>query len=339
MTFEHLSIYIAPDNGTYSDAWTRVLSRLGEYTASILQALNMRPTEVALLGRTSSHVLVRVSTPREHLVLRIAPEKHLLSEVFFGRTMNTQRLPSARIEHFDLKRSLVPFDYMLESYVCGISAAQLDGTYTDHLCTSLARQVGRTLRRMQRVRVGGWGHPTASGRWMVSEWETVLTHLHQISAPQASALVLFREHEQAAIDALLKHPLLTDVQPCLMHGAFSPEAVRCTIGEHVQLEALVDPGSVIAGDGLLDLAYGLNPAFSQQWRAGLLAGYAAAAPLTPTEQQRLRLLQLFTCYWSACQAYARAEPHEAAHTQALTLLEEHWPQAETLLAAADTEDE
>jgi Ser/Thr protein kinase RdoA (MazF antagonist) len=133
---------------------------------------------------------------------------------------------------------------------------------------------------------------------------------------------VFGADEQAACARILDQPCLDVSQPMLMHGNFGPQAVRCTSGEHVQLEAIIDPGLWVGGDGLYDLACGLSPAHPAPWRAGLLDGYQALAPLSPAERQRLPLLCLLACYWDACQRYMRAEPHEAARAEALRLLAE-----------------
>lgn len=320
MYYPHLNAYTVPGSTGYNDAWSRVLSRLGEYTGMIMRALNMRPAEVSLLAQTHAHILVRVSSPGEHLVLRIAPEGHLIREVFFGRTMAQHHLPAAPIVYADLKRSVVPFDYTLERYICGVGAHQIDSR-APHLLRPAARQAGRILRRMHRVAMPGWGMPSAAGRWLIPDWPAVLAYLHETQSPLSTAALVFDEAQQQAIAAALEHLAALDVQPRLVHGAFAPQSTRYTIGEHIQLEAFVDPGSVVAGDGLLDLAWGLSPAYPDDWRAGLLAGYAAVTPLSAAEQQRLRLLRLLTCYWSTCQRYARAEPHEQTYAQVLALLE------------------
>jgi hypothetical protein len=317
MNYAHLNVYIPPDSGGYSDAWSRVLGRLGDYTAIIIRELNMRPHEVVLLAQTPAHVLVRISHPGEHLVLRIAPEGHLLSEIFFSRSTRANQIPAARLIRHDTQRMLVPFDYTLERYVCGVGVDQIDAP---HLIYAAARQAGRLLRRVHRVPVAGWGHPTTTGRWRYPDWQGALFDLHERLAPLSLAGLIFTEEEQAAVAALLEHPALLEGEPRLMHGAVGPQAVRCTIGEHVQLEALVDPGAIVAGDGLLDLAQGLDPAYPAPWRRGLLDGYKSLTTLNAAEGERLRLLHLLTSYWSACQRYGRAEPHEAACAQVRGML-------------------
>lgn len=319
MEYTDLNYVVAPSAAITSDAWVRVLSRLGDYTGCIVQALNMRPHQVSVLAHTRNHILVRISTPDEHLVLRIAPEGHLLCEVFFGRMMARQQLPAARIVYYDLKRTLVPFDYTIERYVCGIGAHRIDPG-TPHLLRAVARQTGRILRRMHRMRVPGWGNPSASGRWLTPDWQTVLENLHEKLAPVSIAAQLFNESEQAVVATALEHPALYAIEPCLMHGAIEPAAVQCTIGDHAQVEAVIHPGSVVGGDGLLDLARGILPSHPEYWRSGLLEGYGSLIPLQAAEQERLRLLCLLSAYWNTCQHYALGEPYEIEYEYVLQLL-------------------
>ena len=67
MNYSHLNHYVPPVAEGVSDAWRRALARLGDYTALVVRATNLRPTAVVLYGQTEQHLLVRISTPGEHL--------------------------------------------------------------------------------------------------------------------------------------------------------------------------------------------------------------------------------------------------------------------------------
>jgi Ser/Thr protein kinase RdoA (MazF antagonist) len=146
----------------------------------------------------------------------------------------------------------------------------------------------------------------------------------RLAASPADTLV-FGEAERATIAALLDSPRLDCQQPVLIHGDFGPQAVRCTAGENVHLEAIIDPGFWVGGDGLYDLACGMSAAHPAAWREGLLDGYQSIAPLTPDEQRRLPALRLLASYWGACRRYIRAEPHEEYRAEALRLIGELAP--------------
>jgi len=318
MDYASLNHDISPVAEGVSDAWRRALSRLGDYTALVVRALNLRPTAVSLYAQTERHLLVRISTPGEHLMLRIAPEDNLAAHSFFVRTMSGQALPSARIIQRDLSRTLVPFAYVLESFVPGVPAVTLS---EPHLLRGAGRQAGRALRRMHRVSTPGAGRPTPAGRWPQLAWPVVLQQIGAQFAPPPADALLFGEAERAVLTTLLDDERLAISQPVLMHGAFGPAVARCTAGMHVHLEAIEAPGRWVAGDGLFDLACGLCPVYPAPWREGLLDGYTAAGPLTPAEQERLPLLQLLAWSWLACYHYMRAEPYAAARDEALRLLE------------------
>ena len=319
MDYRHLNNNLPTLGEGTSDAWQRALSRLGDYTALVVRASNLRPEAAIFYGQTEFHLLVRLSTPGEHLILRIAPEDDLAAHAFFTRTMTLQVLPSARIIQRDLSRTLVPFAYTLESFVPGIRATELTAP---HLLRGAGRQAGRALRRMHRISAPGVGRPNPAGRWSQRRWVAVLQQLGEELAPPPTDTLLFNEAERGTVAALLADTQLEIVQPTLMHGDFGPAAVRCTSGPHVHLEALVEPGRYVGGDGLFDLACGLCAAFPQPWRDGLLDGYTVAGPLSEAERLRLPRLRLLAAYWVACRRYMRAQPHEAAHAEALRLIAE-----------------
>lgn len=319
MDYSHLNHYLPPVSEGVSDAWRRAMGRLGDYTFLVVRTANLRPEAAVLYDQTEQHLLVRLSTPGEHLILRVAPEDDLAAHVFFTRTLSGQQLPSTRIIQRDLSRTLVPFAYTLEAFVPGVPAASLKES---HLLRGVGRQAGRALRRMHRVGVPGTGRPNAAGRWPQRRWSDTLGRISARLAPPPLDTLVFGETERAAVAALLADPRLQQDQPVLIHGDFGPPAVRCTAGLHVHLEAIVEPGLYVGGDGLFDLACGLCPIYPEPWRQGLLDGYTAAGPLSEAERVRLPLLRLLAAYWLACHRYARAQPYEAARDEALRLLEE-----------------
>ncbi|NJM06094.1 hypothetical protein HC891_07660 [Candidatus Gracilibacteria bacterium] len=160
--YSHLNHHLAPEADGLSDAWRRVLGRLGEYTRLIVRGLNVRPTAAAVLGQTNDALLVRLTTPIEHLVLRIAPEADLSGAVYFARALAAQSLPATPLIMADLSRTLGPFAYTVERYVCGAAAAHIS---EPHLLRAAARQAGRVLRRTHRIAPPGWGRPGPLGRW------------------------------------------------------------------------------------------------------------------------------------------------------------------------------
>lgn len=319
VTCAHLNHRISAGDSLYSNGWRRALSFLGEYTTAIIRALNMRPERVALLGKNEVHVLVRISLANQDVVLRIAPEVPLTRDIYFGRAMELQRLPAARILSHDTSGNLIPFPYLIEQYVSGIAATYLE---TPTSLRSAARQVGSVLRRMHRVQTPGWGEPDKSGRWTTPSWAHVLARLHARLAPETIATALFDAPERKAIDGL--RSMLGDsvAIPRLIHGSISPHTVRCTMAEKPNLEALVNPGPIVGGDAMFDLARGLGASFPPEWRLGLIEGYTARTPLSAREYERLQALRILIGYWETCQRSIQGLPYQEVRAHTLALLVE-----------------
>jgi len=302
-----------------AEIWRRVLRHLGDYTAQVVRTLNVRPREVRLLEETRSYVTVRVSTNVEHLVLKLVPEGSIAAEVYCYRAMGEQQVPAPRVIHHDATGSLVPCPYTLTTYVGGVRAAQLDDQGRLRVA---ARQVGRALRRLHRSDAAGWGQPLSDRRWSATSWRAALAWLHNETGAAIYTPLLLNEAQWATFKgATFEQEQLDIEQPQLIHGGLRPERVFCTPGEHVQLEALVDPGPLVGGDPMYDLAWGLLPCHAAAFREGLLEGYSASAPLTPAEQRRLDRLLLLVSFWETCRQYAHGEDHTSLLTTTPKMLE------------------
>ncbi|MGB9739021.1 MAG: aminoglycoside phosphotransferase family protein [Chloroflexus aggregans] len=316
--FRHLNQTVSPAATELGEAWQRTLSRLGDYTAIVVRALNLRPQAATLYRQTERHVLVRLTLPTEHVVLRISPEDDLAAHVAFFRGMALEGIPGARIIQRDLSKAAVPFAYTLESFVAGQTA---DTLHDDHLLYSIARQAGRALRRLHRQGMPGAGRPTISGRWPRLSWRHVLLAIGQRLASPPIPQLIFQTEEVAILQAIVHNPLLDCATPVLIHGNFGPQAVRCTVGgQYVHLEALEEPGWFISGDGLFDVALGMCAHLPAAWREGLYEGYCSAGVLHDSERERLQMLRLLASAWSACDHYARGLPHEADLEEAQRLI-------------------
>lgn len=316
--YRHLNRAVPPNSG-YSEAWVRVLERLGEYTAVIARSHNLRPQHVSVYRESRSMVLVRLSLAQHHVILRIAPEAQLTPLLWFARTAQQRGIPVIQIYEANLRRTLVPFEYLLEQYIGGSNATHLEPTQQH----SVARHAGRVLRRLHAIPAPGWGNPTVHARWLIEDWSQVLLDLHQRYAHPASAQVLYTAEQQVMVAQVLHDPRLTqDVTPHLIHTALLPQRVRCTAGDTARLEVILHAGELVAGDPMLDLALALRPDTPAAWQQGLLAGYVASGALSPAVWHRLPLLRLLCAYWYSLYCHARAWPHAAAHTAALDHLEQ-----------------
>lgn len=268
----------------------RVLGRLGDYAALIIGPLNMRPAGASLLSCTARRVEVRVSTPGSHIVLAFAPDADLSAEVFWLRAVAGARIPAPRLIAHDLSCAVAPCAYAIEGYLSGTTLDRLaDGALT----RVAARQIGRALRRIHQIAAPGFGRPTAAGRWPTRTWHATLTAwLDQDGLLTRAQTTLGDDLFALVRAATLDHPALAWERPSVVHGAVAPARALVSIGDGVQLEALIRPGAIVGGDPLFDLACGLLPCHPAPFRQGLLEGYTASGLLAPEQEERLQRLGL-----------------------------------------------
>ncbi|MCS6839706.1 MAG: aminoglycoside phosphotransferase family protein [Roseiflexus sp.] len=285
----HLNHYL-PDDPAYSDAMRRVMARLGDYAAAIVEPLKARPMSATLVCATNRRIEVRITTATTHLLLVIAPDSNLAHEVFFLRMLAAHDLPAPRLITHDLSCTSVPFTYALETYPGSLTLASLNDAA---LVRVAGRKIGRVLRRIHRIEAPGFGAPTSAGRWSASTWREALAHwLEQRNFDAQAEAVLGSDLAVALRSATLDHPALACAQPRVVHGAIEPSRVVISAGESVQLEGLVRPEAPVGGDPLFDLAYALSSCQSPVFRRSVLEGYEAGGTLTAEHYARLDRLRL-----------------------------------------------
>lgn len=285
----HLNQNLDPDDSA-SEALRRILARLGDYAALIVEPLKARPTGAALVCATNRRIEVRITTATSHLLLVIAPEPDLAHEVFFLRMLAAHNLPAPRLITYDLSCTTVPFTYAIETYTGGLTLDALDHAA---LVRVAGRQIGRALRRVHRIEAPGYGAPAPSGRWSARTWRDALIRwLEQRSVAAPAETVLGSDVAAALYAATLDHPALACAQPYVLHGAIEPARVIVTVGESVQLEGLVRPEAPVGGDPLFDLAYALSSRQSPVFRQSVLEGYEMGGALIAEHHARVDRLRL-----------------------------------------------
>jgi Ser/Thr protein kinase RdoA (MazF antagonist) len=295
---------IPADDPAYCDAVRRALARLGEYVEIIVRPLKMRPIGASILAISSTRVEVRVTSSSSHIVIAIGSDADIAGEIFWLRSMATRNLAAHRLIAQDQSGAQVPFSYAIFSFLGG---APLADTRDEALVRVAARAVGRTLRRAHQVIAPGFGRPTPSGRWLSVSWPEVLrAWLDTTGALTFAAQTFESEICTALVAATLDHPDLACTTPYLVHGAVGPSCALVTSGESIQLEALIRPGAIVAGDPLLDVATALLPSQPAAFRQGFLEGYASVGPLDQSQRLRLRRLGLL-----AMLAQAATQPDPA----------------------------
>lgn len=320
MNFGHLNQLDVSAERT-SDAQRRVLARLGDDVALIVRQLQLRPTATTRLDEDGRCILVRVTSPGEHVLIRIAPDGDLAADLFFSRALERRNIPTARVLYADLTRAQFPFAYLVETFVGGLRA---DTLHADYQLRAVGMQLGRIARRLHQIPVPGWGRPPSGSHlrsWSAVSWQEVVEGLLAEGALDAVGRMLFGEEVQARILAQLHADDDRLGEPRLVHGDLGPQRLIVTPGEQTQLLALVEPGPLIGGDPLFDLARASGPTQPAAFAEGFVMGYAAAA-LPAADQRRLWRMRLLESYLSACRQYLLALPHAPAADLARELLED-----------------
>ena len=284
--FSHLNQPVAETS--YSDAVWRAIGHLGDYVELLVRPLNLRPTGAVLLSLAPERVEVRVNSRSGNVVVAIGPDADIAGEIAWLRALATRSLPAARIIHADLSGTLAPFSYVILAFAGGIPLASVEDPT---LVKVAARAAGRALRRVHQIPAPAFGRPSPADRWPLHGWrETLRGWLEESAALQFAADILGPQLLAEVFNATLDHADIACNAPRMIHGALSPQRVLVTTGESIQLEQLFRPGTIIAGDPLLDVAQALLPTQPPSFRQGFLEGYAAVGPLDPSQRQKLRRL-------------------------------------------------
>lgn len=286
----HLNQDLNSDDPASSEALRRILARLGDYAAAIVEPLKARPRGAALVCATDRRIEVRITTATSHLLLVIAPESDLAHEVFFLRMLAAHDLPAPRLITYDLSCTTVPFTYALETYPGSLTLASLNDAA---LVRVAGRQIGRVLRRIHRIEAPGFGAPTPTGRWSARTWRDALTRwLEQRNFDAQAEAALGSDLTAMLRSATLDHPVIACAQPRVLHGAIEPSRAVITAGESVQLECLVKPETPVGGDPVFDLAYAISSRQPPIFRQGVLEGYEMGGVLTAEDYARVDRLRL-----------------------------------------------
>ncbi len=284
--FSHLNQPVVDPN--FSDAVRRVVGHLGDYVEILVRPLNLRPTGATLLAIDAERVEVRVNSPSGNVVIVVGPDADIAGEIFWIRRLTANTMPVARLIRADVSGSLAPFSYIILAHIGGVPLAAIEDPT---LIKVAARATGRAMRRIHQIPAPAFGRPSPAERWPLVGWQEILrVWLAQRMTLQYAADWLGPQVLAEVLVHTLEHADLACVEPRMLHGAIGPQRVLVSTGESIQLEIVTRPGTLIAGDPLLDVAQALLPIQPPAFRQGFLEGYASAGPLDPVQRQKLRRL-------------------------------------------------
>jgi hypothetical protein len=146
---------------------------------------------------------------------------------------------------------------------------------------------------MHTLPMQGWGWPTSLQKWEIRDWRSVLqrwfrdtTGIAQLQSPAATPILARFWQEIIPAD------IMVGIEPSCIHGNLHMQHVYVTVHSHVQLEGIVRPGFIVAGDPMFDLAATMRTSNSLAFRQGVIEGYTATIPLRPDEVIRIKRLAI-----------------------------------------------
>jgi len=271
-------------------AWQRaILNRLNDYVALVIQPLKLRVRVLVIQQILPQRIEIRVSGTSVVTVV-FAPSEQLAGEVAFLRASALKQLPVPKIIHADITYNFLPVGFVIYNHITGTAVLDVEDATLQRMA---ARQVGRTLRVMHTLPMPGWGWPTSLQKWEIRDWRSALQRwfrdtagIAQLQSP-AAAPILARFWQE-----IIQDDIMVNIEPSCIHGDLQMQHVYVTVHSHVQLEGVVRPGLIVAGDPMFDLAATMRTANSLAFRQGIIEGYTATVPLRPDEVIRIKRLAI-----------------------------------------------
>ena len=267
-------------------AWNRpILNRICDYSAIILNPLNMRVRALALISVRAERIVLKVSGS-QNVSIVFAPVEQLAAEVYIKRVAAQKHLPFPQVIKSDLSYTTVPAAYLIATYLPGGTLADIT---EETLQRVGARQYGRALRALHGNVAPGFGGPNPTGQWKNHPWPTVLREwLTERGTIDLLADTVGPHMGKRFWDTWLKQALFAPVTPVVIHGDVDPKYAHVSVSSHIQLDGIDCSGLIVGGDGMFDVAASMRSGYHQEFRAGFNEGYTTTTPLTPDEVARIK---------------------------------------------------
>lgn len=314
--FEIGNLAMAQAKAGRSRDYQEIATHLALYVERVLAHLGIQPAGVTVLD-SETNVTMRVDTPETRYVLKISPwPDDLYVSTYFYQRLEATGAPIPRVVAFDDSRTVIPYDVQVLAWIDGADGRDLP----PGLQEEAGRLMGRALRQIHGLSTDGVGSPQPEGGWSAASWRAALRH--DFGYDRRVTRALFRPQEIAAIEAVvLADVRMEPAQPRLIHGdVVSANGLFRIEGGALRLVGLIDPGGVVGGDPMFDLAGGTDT--QSPFATGLWAGYVEGRPLSGAEEYRYRRLLLWSYYTAACWRQATGRDSAPWQEHALEVLKE-----------------
>jgi fructosamine-3-kinase len=257
---------------------------------AILNTAGLNPVQSLHVRRvlgSESHPIFQITNRRR--VFGVKPYtpseqfRTVSSEAFYRRAAARIRVPT-----FIARGKTGSWSWIIYRWKQGVLLYQLP-SHPQRLRAS--KILGRQLRRLHTISVQGYGWMNLRRRWAGKTNRTNINFfLKRVRRLAQKNKTVFRPSEiQQILRLTLLHPSVRRFsEPRLLHGDCTGGNVIVTGGT----VTLLDPGEVIAGDPMADLAYTQLSNRRIEFQSGVWEGYTKHHPLSVAERERFLRWQL-----------------------------------------------
>lgn len=272
-----------------------LLRQLPGLVDRVLQAHDISGAYSVRQLKGETNAVVEVASSKGKLIIKLSPYDDLAAEPYFYETLRRYGLPVPEVVAADFTRRTIPFMYEIFEH--------LDGADVDHLTLSQHERagsiIGGAMRRMHRIEMPGFGHPMPDASWSHANFADALMDEYFNEAEVGVAVQVFDPNEIDQVGQILARADFSVSQARLIHCDAGRGNFLFTVGTEPELKAIIDPGGIIGGDPLWDLAIATNDFDS--FGKGVREGYVSEGPdLAVSESRSLRIYHLLSLYWSTC---------------------------------------
>lgn len=267
-----------------------ILKDYDSITRKIAEHSNLGGAELVQLKGGYVNVVLLATKGNTRRVIKIFADDSLRNELYWYDKAEKAKIGEPRSLSYSLSKKVVPYEYLIADY---ISASPLDWK-SKKLLYDAGLFAGRSLRKLHKIRVDGFGHIKPNGKWSSKTWAGALMERRRFAINDEAALKILKPRQVERIDDLTVYNKGLDFKdPRLLHGDLYEENVLHSEARNKFF--IIDPSSfMIGGDPMYDVSFSLVER-SGSFHKGFKEGYIVDE-LTEKEQYRLKMLSIFQVF-------------------------------------------
>ncbi len=296
----------------------RIIENSDVILSKIFSGLNIKAISSDLIEKGNINICYRV-TDHDHqkYVIKICTNDRLFAEVFWRKKLCDNKLNVPRQICVDYSKKEIGYMYEVLEFIDGV---HINSKVSEEIQYRGAHLTGQELRKHHNIAVSGFESVDCDGKWTKKTWIETLQNYLGIRQRHKCALELFTQKEIDRICDYAIHDKMMDIQnPKLIHGdigynnlIYTPEKDKIYF---------LDPGRIIGGDPIFDLAYASMPWAKGLFFRGIMDGYEKEKPLTSEEAHRFRKLRLICLVSNALELYLKKRKYNPFIEPARVMLE------------------